>query len=86
MDAIRIFDSPSFGQVRVSTDTDNQPIFCLADICGVLGINNVGNVKSRLDEDDIRQADVMDTIGRVQKVLYVTESGLYSLISKHSKC
>lgn len=80
MNKMQIFSSPSFGQVRVSIGTDNQPVFCLADICGVLGINNVGNVKSRLDEDDIRQTDVMDSIGRTQKVIYVTEEGFYDVV------
>ena len=73
MNEMQIFSNPAFGQVRVSIDASNQPIFCLADICGVLGVSNVGNVKSRLDEDDIRQEDSIDSIGRTQKILYVTE-------------
>lgn len=52
----------------------------MADICGVLGVSNVGNVKSRLDVDDIRQADSIDSIGRTQKILYVTEEGFYDVV------
>lgn len=80
MNETQIFSNPAFGQVRVSVDTSNQPIFCLADICGVLGVSNVGNVKSRLDVDDIRQADSIDSIGRTQKILYVTEEGFYDVV------
>ena len=80
MNEMQIFSNPAFGQVRVSIDASNQPIFCLADICGVLGVSNVGNVKSRLDVDDIRQADSIDSIGRTQKILYVTEEGFYDVV------
>ena len=80
MNEMQIFSNPAFGQVRVSIDASNQPIFCLADICGVLGVSNVGNVKSRLDVDDIRQADSIDSIGRSQKILYVTEEGFYDVV------
>ena len=80
MNEMQIFSNPAFGQVRVSIDASNQPIFCLADICGVLGVSNVGNVKSRLDADDIRQADSIDSIGRTQKILYVTEEGFYDVV------
>lgn len=80
MNEMQIFSNPAFGKVRVSIDASNQPIFCLADICGVLGVSNVGNVKSRLDADDIRQADSIDSIGRTQKILYVTEEGFYDVV------
>lgn len=80
MNEMQIFSNPAFGHVRVSIDASNQPIFCLADICGVLGVSNVGNVKSRLDVDDIRQADSIDSIGRTQKILYVTEEGFYDVV------
>lgn len=46
----------------------------------MLGVSNVGNVKSRLDVDDIRQADSIDSIGRTQKILYVTEEGFYDVV------
>lgn len=36
--------------------------------------------KSRLDVDDIRQADSIDSIGRTQKILYVTEEGFYDVV------
>ena len=37
---------------------DGEPWFMLGDLCRALGIANVGNVASRLDEAGIRQADI----------------------------
>lgn len=54
--------------------------FCLADVCKAVGIANARNVKSRLDEDDVRLVDITDNLGRLQQASFVTESGLYETI------
>lgn len=77
---IQIFNNPSFGQVRVTMSDNNEPMFCLADLCSSLGISNHRNVKARLDEDDVRLMDTTDAIGRTQQVIYVTESGMYDVV------
>lgn len=59
---------------------NNEPFFCLADVCGVIGIANARNVRSRLEEDDVRQMDTIDSLGRNQQVTFITESGLYDVI------
>ena len=79
MASIEIFKNESFGEVRVA-GTSEEPLFCLADVCKAIGIANAGNVRSRLDEDDVRLTDTVDSLGRVQQVTYVTESGLYDVI------
>lgn len=79
MNNIEIFRNERFGEIRVS-GTSEEPLFCLADVCHAIGISNVGNVKNRLDEDDVRLADTTDSLGRVQQVNFVTESGLYDVI------
>jgi anti-repressor protein len=53
-----------------------EPWFVAADVCEILGIENVGNALSRIKKDDIRSADVTDSIGRQQKTKIVSESGL----------
>ena len=58
----------------------NEPLFCLADVCNVIGIANARNVKTRLEDDDVRQMDTVDALGRNQQVTFVTESGLYDVI------
>lgn len=34
-----MFNSPEFGEVRVITGADNEPKFCLVDVCQTLGLN-----------------------------------------------
>lgn len=78
MNSIEIFKNESFGEVRV-TGTSDEPLFCLADVCHAIGIANPRNVKNRIDEDDVHLIDTL-TDGGIQKVTYVTESGLYDVI------
>jgi len=80
MDAIKIFQNPAFGEVRVSKSKSGEPLFCLSDVCAAIGINNARMVKNRLDQDDVSQTDTIDSLGRIQPVTYVTESGLYDVI------
>ena len=79
MNEIQLFKDERFGEVRVA-GTSEEPLFCLADVCKAIGIANPRNVKDRLEEDDVRQMDTIDTLGRTQQVNYVTESGLYDVI------
>ena len=76
---ITIFNDERFGEIRTAGTADN-PMFCLADVCKAIGIANARNVKSRIDEDDVRLVDTIDNIGRTQQVTFVTESGLYDVI------
>lgn len=79
MSEIKIFSNERFGEVRVA-GTPEEPLFCLADLCRVLGVNNARMVKARLDEDDVSFTDTIDKLGRNQKVMYVNESGFYDVI------
>lgn len=73
-----IFKSPQFGEIRTA-GTSDQPLFCLADVCRALDIDNNRNVRSRLDEEDVHTMDTL-TEGGVQSMTYVTEVGLYEAI------
>lgn len=77
---IQIFENEQFGKVRIAMNESNEPLFCLADVCSVIGIANARNVKSRLEEDDVHQMDTIDSLGRNQQVTFITESGLYDVI------
>ena len=76
---IQIFQNEQFGTIRTAGTAD-EPLFCLADVCKAVGIANARNVKSRLDEDDVRLVDITDNLGRLQQASFVTESGLYETI------
>lgn len=77
---IKIFSNPNLGEVRVNVTTNNEPLFCLADLCSALGIVNHRNVRARLDDDDVRQMDATDNLGRTQQTTFVTEAGMYDVI------
>ena len=79
MEEIRIFKDKRFGEIRTA-GTSEEPLFCLADVCKSVGITNARNVKDRLDMDDVRLVDTIDSMGRTQHVNFVTESGLYDVI------
>lgn len=76
---ITIFNNAQFGSIRTAGTAD-KPMFCLVDVCQAIGITNARNVKSRLDDDDVRLVDTIDNLGRTQQVTFVTESGLYDVI------
>ena len=76
---IQIFSNPNLGEVRVNVTPNNEPLFCLADLCSALGISNHRNVRSRLDKEDVHQMDT-PTKGGWQSMVYVTEAGMYDVI------
>jgi prophage antirepressor-like protein len=74
--------------------TPDKPLFVAADVCAHLGLGNVaqavnGNPNAGakgLPSSEIRDDIlILDTTGRRQKLLCVTESGLYRLIFKSQK-
>ena len=83
MNELQIFNSEEFGEIRTITK-DNEPMFCLADVCKALEISNVGNVKQRLSEKGIHTADT-PTKGGLQKMIFINESNLYKTIFQSRK-
>lgn len=76
--SIKIFSNPAFGVIRTAGNSE-APLFCLSDICNVIGITNARNVKNRLDDGDVHQIDTPTTSG-VQQMTFVNESGLYDVV------
>lgn len=83
MNELQIFNSPEFGDIRIAA-LENEPMFCLSDVCRALEIANVGNVKQRLSEKGIRTVDTL-TKGGNQKLLYINEANLYKTIFQSRK-
>ena len=79
MNELQIFNNPEFGSVRTITK-DNEPMFCLADICKALEINNASQLKTRLKEDGVITNEVIDNLGRKQTATFINESNLYKVI------
>ena len=57
----------------------------LKDVCDVLGLSNSRIVADRLDEDDVSQTYITDSLGRQQQTSIVNESGLYNVILRSDK-
>lgn len=83
MNDLRIFNNEEFGEVRTAVIND-EPMFCLADVCKALELSNPSMIKSRLNEKGISNIDTL-TAGGKQKLLYVNESNLYKTIFQSRK-
>lgn len=64
--------------VRSSVSSSGEPLFIAKDVCEILEIQNVSQALQGLDEDEKGVCNT-DTLGGVQKLLAVTDSGLYAL-------
>lgn len=84
MNELLIFESDEFGEIRTVTK-DDQPMFCLADVCKALGITHVTDVKNRLNKDGVGSAEVIDNLGRKQTATFINESNLYKTIFQSRK-
>jgi anti-repressor protein len=85
MNAIKIFSNEQFGEVRTATIESGDPLFCLADICNILDIKNVSQAKTRLNQNGVITNEVIDSMGRTQDAIFVTESNLYKLAFQSRK-
>nr|DAH61852.1 MAG TPA: hypothetical protein [Bacteriophage sp.] len=83
MNDLQIFNNEEFGEVRTVVVND-EPMFCLADICRVLEIKNVSDCKSRLRQKGIATTDTL-TNGGKQKMIFIDESNLYKTIFQSRK-
>lgn len=57
----------------------------LRDVCQTLSINHVGEVAKRLDDDEVDQIALIDSMGREQLTYIVNEPGLYNVILRSDK-
>lgn len=86
MSNIEIFKDSRFGEVRVA-GTSEEPLFCLADVCKALDLQNPSQVKARLDDDDVQLID-LQTLNPNEVIIgnsianFVTESGLYDVLMR----
>lgn len=83
MEDLQIFSNSEFGEIRTITK-DNEPMFCLADICKALELTQPSKVKERLNEKGVRSIPTL-TKGGEQKLLYINESNLYKTIFQSRK-
>lgn len=70
------FESHSVRTVTIA----GEAWFVAADVCGALGFGNSRQaISTHVDADDVQLVDTIDSMGRVQQVNAVNESGMYAL-------
>lgn len=80
MNEVQIFENAEFGKVRTLT-IDNEPYFVGKDVAEVLGYAKARNaIAAHVDEEDKKDAPIQGTLGGMQEMTIINESGLYSLI------
>lgn len=84
MNKLQVFQNSEFGEIRTITK-DNEPMFCLADVCKALELEQVSRVKARLKADGVTTSKVTDRLGREQEATFINESNLYKTIFQSRK-
>lgn len=76
-----IFEGHEFGYLN----KDGDVWFVAKDVCKILGIKNVTDAISRLKSTEKDDLVLTDIVGKKNKHLIISESGLYKLIAKSRK-
>jgi prophage antirepressor-like protein len=83
MNQLQIFKNNRFGEIRVATTENNEPLFCLADICKILDLQT-GATKNRLNEGGISTINTPTSSGN-QNMIFVDESNFYKAVFQSRK-
>lgn len=88
MTDVKIFNSPMFGELRVTRNEKGELLFCLKDVCDSLGLQ-VGATAKRLGGDinstNVSSITVLDANNHGQQMYFVTEPDLYRCIFQSRK-
>lgn len=79
MSELQVFQNAEFGSVRTAT-IDGEPYFVGKDVATILGYSNPRDAISKHVDDEDKGVAKCDTLGGRQEILFINESGLYSLI------
>ena len=85
---IVIFENEELGQVRVALDENNEPLFCLSDICKILEIQNATDIKNTiLREFELPRLNLysFDTGFGIKEFTMITEPQLYFILMRSDK-
>lgn len=79
MNELKVFNNNEFGDVRV-VEVDNEPWFVGKDVAEILGYSNPRKALIDHVDDEDKGVTKCDTLGGIQEITTINESGLYSLI------
>ena len=87
---VMVFENPEFGRVRTMVDKNGEPLFCGKDVCDALGyarpdkaVNqhvNRGDALKQCVTIKVRNQYGESSKMRIANMLFVNESGVYSLV------
>lgn len=83
MNELQVFRNAEFGEIRTVEQGDGT-WFIANDVCRALELDNSRQALSRLDEDE-KDVTLNDTLGGMQTMAIINESGLYSLVLSSRK-
>ncbi|SDE08575.1 BRO-N domain-containing protein [Riemerella columbipharyngis] len=75
---------PQFGEIRIKKKK-NEVWFCAKDLCTLLEIQNHRDTLAKSLDEDEKGVEKTYTPGGYQNLLYVNESGLYTIIMRSNK-
>ena len=76
---LQIFKNEQFGDIRIAVNDNNEPYFCLKDVCELLDLAP-RVVKQRLEDCVCSTYPIIDNLGRERQATFVNEDGLYDVI------
>ena len=83
MNDLQVFRNAEFGEIR-TVEKGGATWFIANDVCRALELDNSRQALSRLDEDE-KDVTLNDTLGGMQTMAIINESGLYSLVLSSRK-
>jgi prophage antirepressor-like protein len=70
--------------VRVTLDSNNEPLFCLADICKALDIKNQNPKRFNLNLKGLHKMSSPTSSG-IQTLTFISEENLYRIVFRSTK-
>jgi prophage antirepressor-like protein len=83
LNGLQVFDFEE-NAVRMMV-LDGEPWWVANDVCRVVGLSNVSQAVSRLDDDQKDNRILNDVVGREKRMVIVNETGLYELVFRSDK-
>ena len=79
MQQVILFENKEFGEIRTLM-IDGQPYFVGKDVAEILGYSNTRDALSKRVDDEDKGVAKRDTLGGIQELTIINESGFYSLV------
>ena len=77
---IKIFKNEMFGEIRTLVNEKDETFFVGKDVAQALGYSNTRKALQDHVDDEDKGVTKRDTLGGIQQMVVINESGLYSLV------